>query len=108
MRQVLVDHARQRNRKKRGGGRKRVPLDSTLLFRDEHSGQVDVELLDGALERLTQIDARAAEVVQLRFFGGLGCPEIAGLLGISLSSVERDWRYARAWLHGQLGQSESC
>jgi len=108
MRQVLVDHARGRNRKKRHGQRDRVPLDTSLLRIEESTNGVDPEVLDAALVRLGEINARAAEVVQMRFFGGLTAEGAAAVLGVSVSTVEREWRYARAWLRRRLACGTSA
>ena len=101
MRQVLVDHARRRNAGKRQGNRPRVPLDQLLASFDEQG--LDVIDLHESLERLAQAHPRQAQVVTLRFFGGLSVPEIAESLDVSDTTVEGDWRFARAWLRGQLG-----
>jgi RNA polymerase sigma factor (TIGR02999 family) len=101
MRQVLVDHARRRNAGKRAGRRARVPLDQVLASFDERG--LDVIDLNRALERLAEAYPRQAQVVTLRFFGGLSIPEVVETLGVSDTTVESDWRFARAWLRGQLG-----
>jgi RNA polymerase sigma-70 factor, ECF subfamily len=101
MRQVLVDHARRRNARKRDGNRVRVPLDQVLAGFDEQS--LDMIALHEALERLAQAQPRPAQVVILRFFGGLSVPEVAETLAVSDTTIESDWRFARAWLKGQLG-----
>jgi RNA polymerase sigma factor (TIGR02999 family) len=101
MRQVLVDHARRRRTSKREGGRARVPLDEALAgLAEQH---FDVLALHEALDRLAGEHPRPAQVVDLRFFGGLTVPEVAELLAVSNTTVEADWRFARAWLRGQLG-----
>ena len=106
MRRILVDHARNRMRLKRGGGQIPVSLDEGLVFSSECSSQL-VEL-DAALSRLAEIDPRQAKVVELRFFGGLTVEEAAQVLGISPKTVKRDWSVAKAWLHGELrGKDES-
>jgi RNA polymerase sigma factor (sigma-70 family) len=104
MRRILVDHARRRNRARREGGAAggRVPLDSALLIMYESSAGVDVEALNAALTELSQIRARAAQVVDMRFFADMTVEEIACVLGVSVSTVEREWRYARAWLKDSL------
>jgi RNA polymerase sigma-70 factor, ECF subfamily len=104
MRQVLVDHARRRNAGKRAGQRARVPLDQVLASFDERG--LDVIDLHEALERLAQAYPRQAQVVTLRFFGGMSIPEVVATLGVSDTTVETDWRFARAWLRDQLGGSE--
>jgi RNA polymerase sigma factor (TIGR02999 family) len=104
MRQVLVDHARRRGATKRGGGRARVPLDQVLAAFDQQG--LDVIELHQALDRLAQAHQRQAQVVTLRFFGGLSVPEVALTLEVSDTTVESDWRFARAWLRGQLGGAD--
>jgi RNA polymerase sigma-70 factor (ECF subfamily) len=102
MRRVLVDHARAKQRVKRGGGRCRIPLDETLTIspqRDE-----DVLALDDALEKLAQLDARQAKIVELRFFGGLTVDEVAEVLGISPRTVTSEWAVVRAWLRCELSE----
>jgi RNA polymerase sigma-70 factor, ECF subfamily len=101
MRQVLVDHARRRNAGKREGRRARVPLDQVLATFDDQG--LDVIDLHQALERLSEAYPRQAQVVTLRFFGGLSIPEVVATLGFSDTTVETDWRFAKAWLRGQLG-----
>jgi RNA polymerase sigma factor (TIGR02999 family) len=97
MRRILVNHARDRAARKRGGGNvQRVSL--SLI--ESPSGRPDVELiaLEEALERLTAMDERKGRVVELKFFGGLTTEEIAEVLQISGATVEREWAFARAWL----------
>jgi RNA polymerase sigma factor (TIGR02999 family) len=101
MRQVLVDHARRRRARKREGGRVRVPLDRVLAGFEEQG--LDVIALHEALEGLAHAHPRPAQVVDHRFFGGLTVPEVAELLDISDTTVESDWRFARAWLRDRLG-----
>jgi RNA polymerase sigma factor (TIGR02999 family) len=101
MRQVLVDHARRHDADKRDPGRVRLPLDESLAYFEEQD--LDVIALDEALARLAPTYPRQAEVVDLRFFGGLTVPEVAVTLGVSDTTVESDWRFARAWLRRQLG-----
>ena len=101
MRRILVDHARRRKREKRGGGRDQVPLDSALIM-IEASARADIEALDAALARLALINPRAAQVVELRFFAGLTLDESAAALGLSPSTVGREWDYARSWLYCEL------
>jgi len=101
MRRILVDHARTEQAAKRWGGLKRVTLGEV-----EQPGQVargdDLLALDEALERLGELDARAASVVELRYFGGLSEQETARALNVSRSTVKRDWEFARTWLISQL------
>ncbi len=107
MRRVLVDHARSRNAQRRGGAEmQRHGLDYAIEFVEQES-KIDLVSLDEALTRLTELNPRQSEVVSLRFFGGLSIPEIADHLEVSVSTVEKDWRIARAWLHSQLGEGAS-
>ena len=103
MRQVLVDHARSRGYRKRGGGGRRVPLDTALLITPEPG--LDVLAVDRALERFAKIDPRKSQVVELRFFGGLSVEETADVLGLSVETVNRDWRVAKLWLSRELQTS---
>jgi RNA polymerase sigma factor (TIGR02999 family) len=103
MRRVLVDHARKRDALRRGGDRQRASFD-VAIEEAEGAGRVDVLDLDEALNELAAVDQRQAQIVTLRFFGGLSIPEIAEHLDVSVSTVEKDWRFARAWLRRQLGE----
>jgi RNA polymerase sigma factor (TIGR02999 family) len=100
MRRILVDHARARIRSKRGGGVRPLPLDEALAGLARSSE--DLLAVNDALDRLTTHDARKGRVVELHFFGGLDYPEIARLLGVSLSTVRLDMRFAKAWLRKEL------
>jgi RNA polymerase sigma-70 factor, ECF subfamily len=100
MRQVLVDHARSRGYRKRGGNAQRVSLDQAMARSPEPD--VDVLAVDRALEALSKVDARKSQVVELRFFGGLSLEETADTLGISMETVKRDWRFAKLWLSREL------
>ena len=100
MRQILVDHARAKGSAKRGGDRTRVNL--TDMPASGAESVYDFESIDTALVELAALDPRSAQVVELRFFGSLTLEEVANYLGTSLSSVERDWRFARAWLMDRL------
>ena len=101
MRQVLVDHARARNAEKRGGGRQRLTLSGVGATGDQPDA-IDVLGVHEALERLAVEDERLVRVVECRFFGGMTIPETADLLGVSQSTVEADWRFAKAWLKREL------
>jgi RNA polymerase sigma-70 factor (ECF subfamily) len=105
MRRILIDHARGHLREKRGGANQAVPLDDALVFSPEHSEEL--VRLDEALVRLSEFDERQGKIVELRFFGGLSVEETAEYLGISPKTVKRDWAVAKAWLHGELKQTES-
>ncbi len=100
MRRILINHARDRNRQKRGGGAKRVDL-SDLSEGREMSDATLLDL-DESLNRLESLDKRKARVVELRFFAGLTVPQTADLLGSSPATVKRDWEFARAWLLSEL------
>jgi len=100
MRQFLVDHARERGARKRGGDRRREEWDSSVVV--ANSRKVDVVKLHEALTNLSLVNDRQAQVVELRFFAGMSNQEIADYLHVSLSAVERDWRFARAWLREHL------
>ncbi len=100
MREVLIDHARRRGADRRGGGRKRVPLDLVVDYFEEQG--LDVVAVHEALDRLAALNERQGHVMTLRYFGGMTVPEVAAALGVSVVTVERDWRLARAWLGGQL------
>lgn len=99
LRHLLVDHARHRRADKRGGIR--VDLRFAMV-KAQDSGSSDIETLDQALTRLEGIDSRSAQVVELRYFGGLTEKEVAGVLGVSLPTVKRDWEFARSWLLSQM------
>ena len=100
MREVLIDHARRRATDRRGGGRQRVPLDAVVDYFEDQG--LDLVAVHEALDRLAERNGRQAQVVTLRYFGGLTVPEIAEALGVSVGTVERDWRIARAWLSNEL------
>lgn len=102
IRQIIVDAARTRQRQKRGGGHRPVRLaDAPTLAAD--SAPEAVLALDEALARFEVLDARAARVVECRYFAGLSIAETADILGVSTMTVKRDWTAARAWLHAALG-----
>jgi RNA polymerase sigma factor (TIGR02999 family) len=100
MRQVLVDHARQRAADKRQGQRQRVPFEETLQhFEDQ---RLELLALNEALEELGRLNPRQAQIIDMRFFGGFTVPEVAELLSVSVSLVESDYRLARAFLRSRL------
>lgn len=105
MRQVLVDFARERGYKKRGGGEQRVPLDEALLIAD--TPDEDLIALDQALQALAEVDARKSRAIELRFFGGLSIEEAALVLEVSPETVKRDCRLAKAWLLRWLSEHET-
>ena len=100
MRRILVDFARTRNYQKRGGGVQPVSLDEAMIVAPERGA--DLLALDEALTRLQALNARQAQVVELRYFGGLSEEETAEALKISVRTVRRDWNFARVWLHREL------
>jgi len=102
MRQILVNHARDRSAKKRGGGRdaRRITLSDVSLSAD--GGPADVLDVEDALAALERADPEQARIVEMRFFGGLTNPEIAEVLGRSLRTVELQWRLAKTWLAAHL------
>jgi RNA polymerase sigma-70 factor (ECF subfamily) len=100
MRRILVDQARGRLRKKRGGNNRAVSLDEVILCNYENPAVVLA--IHECLLRLAKLDERQSRVVELRFFGGLSIEATAEVLSVSPKTVKRDWNYARAWLYGQL------
>jgi RNA polymerase sigma factor (TIGR02999 family) len=100
MRRILVDAARMRDAGKRGGGAVRLQVDGIMIAAPERSDEV--VFVDQALEELATFDPRKAQVVELRFFGGLSVAETAEVLKVSEQSVLRDWKLARAWLLERL------
>lgn len=106
MRNILVDEYRRRSRQKRGGGQRPQALPEVELADPQGAPSLDLLQLDDALGRLEQHAPRAAEVVVLRFFGGLTIAEAAEAMSVSSATVEREWAYARAWLFRELGGPE--
>jgi RNA polymerase sigma factor (TIGR02999 family) len=104
MRRILTEYARAQGCSKRGGGMRRVNLDAALVI----SAESDPEIvrLDEALEELAKFDSRKAQVVEMRYFGGLTSEEAASVLGISPQSVNRDWSLAKAWLVREMTRQE--
>lgn len=105
IRQVLIDQARANRRLKRGGNARRLTLDTSIL--GETNNSIDALAIDDALRRLESEDARAGRIVELRFFGDMPMKDVAEYLNISLRTAERDWRFARAWLHQALCDDQS-
>jgi len=103
MREILIEHARARAARKRGGGAVRLTLDD--LVAPVPALSIDVLALDEALERLARLDQRHARVVELRYFGGMSVEETAAALDLSPATVKRAWTIARAWLYRELGGS---
>ncbi len=100
MRRILVDHARARRARKRGGSRESINLEDAFVFVSPRSEQLIA--LDDALNKLGECDPRQSQIVEMRFFGGLSEEEVAAHLGISTRTVKRDWRMAKAWLYKEL------
>lgn len=104
MRRILIDRARSKASVRRGGARRRIPIDEIRLATETSSD--DLLDIDEALGRLAKLDPTRAELVKLRFFAGLTMPEAAATLGLSVATAERYWAFARAWLHAQLTGGE--
>jgi len=105
MRQILIEHARSHSAIKRGGGVGKITLEETQALQEQTS--IDIIALDGALDRLTAMDAQQGKIVELRFFGGLTIEDTSEVLGISPATVKRDWITARAWLHREITGSKA-
>jgi RNA polymerase sigma factor (TIGR02999 family) len=104
MRRILLDHARRRGAAKRGGGWKRITLNDRLIPGGLESDE-ELMALDDALRELSEVDPRQAQMIELRFFGGLSVEEVAQVLEMSKRSVEREWTMVRAWLRRELKMS---
>jgi RNA polymerase sigma-70 factor (ECF subfamily) len=102
MRRILVDHARRRNREKRGGEAERVAFDEADASVDPVD--VDVLALHRALEKLATLNERHARIVELRFFGGLTVEEVAEVMGLSRATIEAGWTFAKTWLKRELSE----
>ena len=100
MRRILVDYARKHRAQKRGGEQRKLELEGDVAITPERSGEL--LLLDEALERLKDWDARQSRIVELRFFGGLTNEETAEVLGVATRTVKRDWQVAKSWLYGEI------
>lgn len=103
MREILIEHARARGAKKRGGREARVTLDEGMIA--DAAEQVDMLALHDALEKLAAVDSQQAQIVELRFFGGLTIEEAGEVLHIAPATVKRDWAVARAWLYREMSGS---
>jgi RNA polymerase sigma factor (TIGR02999 family) len=104
MRRILIDQARRKHSQRRGCGQKHRPLDQVEIAAPEPS--LHVLALNEALERFEKIDRVKAELVKLRYFAGLTLPQAADVLGISGTTADRYWSYARAWLHTELKKGD--
>jgi RNA polymerase sigma factor (TIGR02999 family) len=100
MRRILVDQARRKLAQRHGGGLQRHAVEDQEIVAPEPA--VDLVAVHEALEQFERVDAQAAQIVKLRYFVGLSIPQVAEALGLSTSSVDRSWAYARAWLHAAL------
>jgi RNA polymerase sigma factor (TIGR02999 family) len=105
MRRILIDHARSHHYAKRGGGAQRVSLDEAAILSQERAS--DLVALDDALTSLAAVDPRKSQVVELRFFGGLNIEETAEVLKLSSMTVQREWRWAKAYLYGEISKKGS-
>jgi RNA polymerase sigma factor (TIGR02999 family) len=105
MRRILIDQARHKQSQRRGGGQRRLPLEHAEIAAPESS--LDVLALDEALARFEQVDRLKADLVKLRYFAGLTVPQAAEALGISATTADRYWSYARAWLHAELKKGDA-
>ncbi len=103
MRQILVDYARNRQANKRDGG---CRIDIDALANLPVIGDLQLVALDDAIQELAKLDERQAKIVEMKFFGGLTAPEISRVLGVSLTTVERDWSVARLWLRRQMDEAQ--
>lgn len=103
IRAVLVDHFRERQAAKRGGGWKKISL--VEAANNVQEKEVDLIALDDALKTLASFDPQQCQIVELRYFGGLTIEETAGFLKLSPATVKRDWTIARAWLHAEISKS---
>jgi RNA polymerase sigma-70 factor (ECF subfamily) len=104
MRHILIDHARRRRYVKHGGDARPVPIEEAATMSMERAAELIA--LEEALEELAQLDQRKSRVVELRYFGGLSLEETAEALNVSLMTVRRDWRAAKAWLYRRLKETE--
>lgn len=104
MRHILIDHARRRRYAKHGGEARQVPIDEAATMSLDRAAELIA--LEEALDELEQLDQRKSRVVELRYFGGLSLEETAEALNISLMTVRRDWRAAKAWLYRRLKETE--
>ncbi len=105
MRQIMIDHARRKRTEKHGGGLERVTLDNLITPNGEKD--VDIVALDEILAELARLDPRQYRIVEMRFFGGLTEEEVATILGVSRTTVQSEWRAAKAWLSKELRKAES-
>ncbi len=105
MRHLLVDYARTRNRARRGGGAQQVPLEDALIVSHERAAELLV--LDDALQSLEKFDTRKCRIAELRYFGGLSVEETAEVLRVSPTTILREWRLTKAWLHHEMSRGSN-
>jgi len=105
MRRILVDQARKKKSRKHGGGLERFPLEEVEIGAPLPA--VDLLAVNDALEKFERLDKAGADLVKLRYYAGLTLPEAADALGISSSTADRQWAYARAWLHAELKENDA-
>jgi RNA polymerase sigma factor (TIGR02999 family) len=105
MRRILIDHARSHHYAKRGAGARKVSLDEVAVLSEERAS--DLVALDDALTSLAALDPRKSQVVELRFFGGLNIEESAEVLKVSSMTIQREWRWAKAYLHREMSKGGS-
>ena len=104
MRRILVDYAKTKHRIKRGGEAENLPLEEAFYVAAAEENEVDLLLLDKALNELAEMDEQQAKIVELRYFSGLSIAETAEVLKISTATVKRDWNMSKAWLHHELSK----
>jgi len=104
MRRILLDHARKHNADKRGGEAEKLPIEEEILV-VSHEKSAELIALDDALETLAKMDPQKAKIVELRYFGGLSIEETAEVMGVSVPTINRQWRMAKAWLYGQIARA---
>jgi RNA polymerase sigma factor (TIGR02999 family) len=105
MRRILVDQARKKKSRKHGGGLERIPLEEVEIGAPQPA--VDLLAVNDALEKFERLDKAGADLVKLRYYAGLTLPQAADALGISSSTADRQWAYARAWLHAELKEDDA-
>ena len=101
MRRILMDHARKHTANKRGGDAEKLPLEEEILI-VSHDRSAELVALDDALENLAKLDEQKARIVELRYFGGLSIEETAEVMGVSVPTINRQWRMAKAWLYSEV------
>lgn len=103
MRRILLDHARKHTAEKRGGAAEVLPIEEEILVVSQEKS-AELIALDEALENLAKMDEQKAKIVELRYFGGLSIEETAEVMGVSVPTINRQWKMAKAWLYGQVAR----